>query len=106
MFYVGQKVVCVDASSGNGTLCWGEKSETLIEGNVYTIRRCFYTDYARKGVPELIVWLDEIARSALSRHLWGQDAGYAARRFRPLIEKKTDISVFTSLLKHKQLEEV
>ncbi len=90
-FYGGQKVVCVDASSMGQAGCW-RKGEALVEGMTYTIRRFFL----RKGEPT--VHLFEVERTDASKAEWGDDVGYAAERFRPLVERKTDISIFTKML--------
>lgn len=96
-FYTGQKVVCVDASLMGQHGIW-HKGEAPVEGQKYTILRCFM----RKG--RLTVHLYEIQRSILTRLEWGPDVGYAAERFRPLVERKTDISIFTKMLnKNKEL---
>jgi hypothetical protein len=104
MFYVGQKVVCVDAVEHThfappNVMVEGSL-DGLREGVVYTVRsvgrrhpRCPF------GV---LVWLTEIVRPIkgdLSK-LYGE-LGYDPRRFRPLIERKTDISIFTDMLKPK-----
>lgn len=96
MFHVGMKVVCVDAgpaerlgSIGN---CW-TGDEAPIEGKVYTVRRVF-NDI--EGA--LVVWLDEIKRSQRAIGLYGDQIGYSARRFRPVVERKTSISIFTEIL--------
>jgi len=87
-FRVGQKVVCIDDGDDPG-LPAGEQSdwtpdERPIMGHIYTVRRCFIA----RG--NLILHLDEIARSATAQETWGPDVGYGAFRFRPLAEKKTD----------------
>jgi len=99
MFRIGQKVVCVNADSsipGNIGFGWHPWYEALVEGQVYTVRR--YYMYCDRPA----VWLEEIERSEHSRNHWGPDVGYAACRFRPVIERKTDISVFTDMLKQTE----
>ncbi len=90
-FYVGQKVVCVDASSMGQGGSW-RKGEALVEGAIYKIRRCFL----RKG--KLDVHLFEVERTDDSKAEWGNDVGYAAERFRPLAPREADISIFTKML--------
>lgn len=94
-FHVGQKVVCVDADSpvpGEAPdSVWGT-GEAVVTGQTYTVRRF----YLRKGHPTL--WLDEVCRNPSSVVHWGVDVGYGAWRFRPVIERKTDISIFTAML--------
>jgi hypothetical protein len=91
---VGQKVVCVldgPAAFATGHE-WGA-SEAIFEGNIYTVAR-YFLDHS--GEP--LVWLEEVRRSPLSRMIFGDDAGYAARRFRPVVERETDISIFEKML--------
>jgi hypothetical protein len=76
MFYVGQRVECVRGHV------------LVIKGQHYTIERGSYLE--SWGGP--YVTLIGIANSFGHR-------GFYAYRFRPLVEKKTDISVFTALLK-------
>jgi hypothetical protein len=90
MFHVGQKVVCVDATPNPG---WSVG--TLQKGAVYTIRWIgFYAHPLHHGIH---VRLQEIIRPC------GDDSGkkdtpYRVGRFRPLDERKTDISIFTAML--------
>lgn len=93
---VGQKVVCVGAQEGGG---WaplyprcnrGEQHPS--EGSIYVIR--FIDQHL--GVSYL--HFDEFPKRS-----------YDAHYFRPIVEKKTDISVFTEMLNptpHKVVERV
>lgn len=85
MFRVGQKVVCVDARNVRKYSKWpireGSTLDGLSEGLVYTIRAIG----SFRGVP--CIWLDEIVRMP---DLYGE-AGYHPARFRPVVERKTDI---------------
>lgn len=98
MFYVGQKVVCIDdirhknylPKGCNGSwpsLSWPQKNY------VYTIK-----DINRiMGVKTLI--LSEISNGCYFSHgIFGPESGYAAARFRPVVERKTDISIFEAML--------
>ena len=82
-FYVGQKVICVDAINN----C--VEDFPLIHNAIYTVRGFYNNSY---GYPTLL--LEEIG----ARNSGCIDDGYKAIRFRPLIEKKTDISIFTEML--------
>lgn len=95
MFQVGQKVVCVDDACPAGRR-WNE-NPPLCRGLIYTIGRILIDDDG-----DLIVHLIELPRSKRSRLQWGNLVGFAARRFRPLIEHKTDISIFTRMLTPKR----
>jgi hypothetical protein len=93
MFHVGQKVVCVD-DSGNWTN--GFYYEIPVKGRIYTIRdidtRCVvFFGKAAIRVEEIILPIENT--------LVGEwEPGYSPDRFRPVIERKTDISVFTRIL--------
>ena len=94
-FHVGQKVVCVDASV-NGR---GDKP-ALVEGNIYTIAH-IVTVNDKVGF--------NLIEAQIPKPLRIFYPAYRATRFRPVIERKTDISVFTALLNpanHKHLEDV
>lgn len=87
MFRVGQKVVCIDA-----------KGHRLIKtGQVYTIRQVGLVAWTDGSAA---VRLEEICRGPRDRcdGSRGDDTPYYARRFRPVIERKTDISIFTRML--------
>jgi hypothetical protein len=75
MFRVGQKVACVDASG----------CRLLDKGAVYTI-----LEIAPSGLAEMI--------SVDCRPDYAGSTGYSAARFRPIVERKTDISIFTEML--------
>jgi len=77
-FYVGQKVVCVDAHP-----------DFLLKGVIYTISRVGLLTHGETGVN-----LAEVDTSACPH-----DVGFRATRFRPLVERKTDISIFTDMLR-------
>lgn len=91
-FYVGQKVVCVNDKPLAGFAPFGG-AEKLIVGAVYTIARILVDSHDIE-----IVHLEEVHRDQQSIEDWGPDCGYRAVRFRPIVEKKTDISIFTAML--------
>lgn len=96
-FRVGQKVVCVDDSIG----CW-VKHKTLEAGRVYTIRGFDVVDVV--GHPG--VFLEEVINENYPPCTrWSDiEISYRPERFRPVIERKTDISIFTEMLTPKQRE--
>jgi hypothetical protein len=96
-FVVGQKVVCVDADPGDGYIGWADDGP--VEGHVYTITSVHDHD------GDLVVWLAEIERHPMARRLWGEECGYAACRFRPVVTRKTDISIFTAILNGHRIPE-
>lgn len=95
MFRVRQKVVCVDARVTPGKQWFGDPP---VEGAVYTVVSC--SKSTLKGYAgEDIVTLLEIKNAAQA------DFGYLASRFRPAVERKTDISIFTAMLREASLKE-
>lgn len=100
-FYVGQKVVCLDAEphlrymppgfNGIGDL------DGLTEGAVYTVRRVGRRHPA-DPMPNSL-WLEELRRPLrVETCIMLGEAGFDPRRFRPVVERKTDISVFQAML--------
>ena len=83
MFRVGQKVVCVDDELEPGCIRWGGVAP--VKGQVYTVSGF---GKALRG-DELCLRLFELSTPA-----WC----YLAHRFRPIVERKTDISIFTAML--------
>lgn len=81
-FRVGQKVVCVDDAPSLGREWFGYEPK---EGAVYTIAGF---SHGRYGDYQVLVLVE-------LNHPWG----YRASRFRPVAERKTDISIFTAMLK-------
>ncbi|MES2030886.1 MAG: CAP-Gly domain protein [Pseudomonadota bacterium] len=78
-FRVGQKVACVDASGTNF-----QNIPELTKGEIYTIR------WIGDGLVKLV--------EPLLRNEHGSDEPLYARRFRPVVKRKTDISVLQALL--------
>lgn len=94
MFHIGQEVVCVDAK-GN---------ECLVEGAKYTITCVIPGMFVAKG-PERF---DNRTCAGLHLAEIGQEHGYVpfyASRFRPVIRRATDISIFTAMLNPKKVRE-
>jgi hypothetical protein len=86
MFHVGQKVVCVNGADSP----FGET--TPVVGDVYTIRSV--TQHSR-GPGYRLHEIVNVPRTYLPGHM---ECTFAHACFRPVIEKKTDISVFTQIL--------
>jgi hypothetical protein len=77
MFRVGQKVVCVD-DTGTFGIC--------VKGRIYTVTRVMF------GFTEQGVLLAEIAPPP-------EYPGFASRRFRPAVDRKTDIGFAHEILR-------
>lgn len=91
MFRVGQKVVCVDAGPTDAGL-----PSILTKDAVYTIAS-IKEFWGGLGVRLIEITLPDYA----PRHV----NAWKAERFRPVVERKTDISVFTQLLKPTKVAE-
>lgn len=94
-FRVGQKVVCVETWSPTAGQGYGDEVGP-IEGQIYTIRAigCFNSSYP--GM--LLCRLHEII-NPVRDYAEGRDEGaFGAFRFRPIVNRKTDISTFTRML--------
>lgn len=76
MFRVGQKVVCVDASG----------YEHLTEGHVYDVTRTNH----------LPTWINI---NCCAMHANRDGAGWERSRFRPIVERKTDIGFAHEILR-------
>ena len=87
-FRIGQKVVCVDVTSPairpDARVPWP------IVGDIYTVTNRTIDPWS--GVPAL--QLSELPKL----HEDGRPIWYQAKRFRPAVERKTDISVFQKIL--------
>lgn len=95
-FHVGQKVVCVDGKPYSELTKGGWCPHT---GGVYTIRSIFLWD------EKPFLRLDEYHDTGRPNGPWGE-GGWNALRFRPVVQRKTDISVFKDMLIPRQVEEV
>jgi hypothetical protein len=104
-FHVGQKVVCVDDERRpygsrvpryKGEACGAKFPK---KGSIYTIREVYISN---KGTPGVI--LGEIDNFEASIALgFNKEIGFDADRFRPVTTHKTDISIFTDMLKTKRV---
>ena len=99
MFYVGQKVVCVnDAPDIMSVLCGDTPNLAgLKSGAIYTVRAVRRHDHT--GNFGLLLF--EINRPILGGDD-GREQPFYVGRFRPAVERKTDISIFTRMLTPSQ----
>lgn len=87
-FFVGQKVVCVDADS---ILPGCERGNwPIITGRIYTIRRVGLFDHWVRG-NTLHLWLEGIIRPGKNRGKSCPDVPFFHTRFRPLESKAIEI---------------
>lgn len=100
MFYVGQKVECINTDGWNAEdyANWSYSRK----GDVCTIEG--FDSFEDCG---LTLILEEYRNHEAKdwNMVWGK-CSFRASRFRPLVEKKTDISIFTEMLTSKELEQV
>jgi hypothetical protein len=90
-FRVGQKVVCIRA---NGVDPLGIIA-SLVLGATYTIRG-IECEYRPDGAG---LWLEELRNPIWQWHgTRPSEASFCASRFRPVVERPTDISIFTRML--------
>lgn len=87
-FYVGQKVVCVEGGKAN------EPPPRAVTGAIYTISEVF-----RLG-PYTMLQFVEMRYGGE----FGWLPGFAAEYFRPITERKTDISIFKAMLNPSKQE--
>lgn len=95
MFRIGQKVQCIDAEANGqyipaGLFAKNRDLHRLTLNSVYTVRN------VRLCLGRSICRVEEIIRP--TDPFFGEEAYFACERFRPLTERKTDISAFRSLL--------
>ena len=95
-FRVGQKVVCID---GDFSSYWSVVKHLPEKGRVYTVRaltECTFGPF--KDVPCIL--LQEIRNPV---QLWSNgrvfECPFTAKRFRPVVERKTDISFAHEILR-------
>ena len=91
MFRVGQKVTMI-APHQFESMCEDEVQPVF--GDIYTVR-CVVNIIGR-----LALIFDEIKNPRDRYHNSGE-ACFNARRFRPIVERKTDISVFDEILRRE-----
>jgi hypothetical protein len=92
MFRVGQKVVCVDASDQRN------RKFPVTKGTIYTIQAIVEAlDFMGDG--GACAFLCGLGRDVCP--IMGKQTPFALRRFRPIVERKTDISIFTEMLRRE-----
>lgn len=89
MFQVGQKVECVDDQPHP---CSPYPITEITKGGIYIVSWCGSVEF---DVGVTFVWLPGVRLQGIHRmHDWA----WYALRFRPVVERKTDISVFQRML--------
>lgn len=98
MFRVGQKVVCVYAGPAD-PMRPGQASDYLKKGAIYTIREVCEFPYAPDRKSGVGIRLVGVYREDDSHNPEWSDYPFGSFRFRPIVERKTDISVFHEILR-------
>lgn len=86
-FYVGQKVVCINDEHPYKDYPF----DVAVKGEIYTVSSIYQSG------PDLMLCLYEIYQPDTDD--W--EAGEMACAFRPVVERKTDISIFKAMLTPK-----
>lgn len=121
-WYIGMKVICIDASVPAILQFLGFPLDgfPLVEGKVYTISGFYHTDDRRLPnrvmmAPGIDITLfEEPGFMVKGRGIDGvihdptvirnPEDGYSVRRFKPVERRKTDISIFNAMLTGRQHE--
>ncbi len=93
-FRVGQKVVCIKANFYNPQYKLPHNLPKV--GDIYTIRNMDIGTCGDDGVPQVALMFHELVYPVLK---CGFEFSFSASSFRPLVDRKTDISIFTRMLK-------
>jgi hypothetical protein len=102
MFHIGQRVVCIDdrfpGENGVFDPTFAERCPNLpVEGRTYTVRG-FVVPYAGySGTPGVL--LEEIINPPSPYYEGSFEPSFFPSHFRPVTERRTDISVFTDALR-------
>lgn len=103
-FKIGQKVFCINADAAR---CDGRRE--LVRGSTYTVRWVGHATHLIHGT-YLGVRLEEIYRSENGGR-WPQypdmtDTPFCVGRFRPVVKRETNISIFREMLTNCKRENV
>lgn len=94
-FRVGQKICCVD--DGGWKCSLRNVPNRPVRGRIYTIRSFYKEDS---------IYLEEILNPSDAKWKNGEigEGCFWTRRFRPIVSRKTDISIFTRMLNPSQVD--
>jgi hypothetical protein len=93
-FRVGQKVVCIDADFPHSM--YSEYVQFPKKNGVYEIRGIL--PFVDPADGRQFIYLAGITNRKLAYLQGAFESAFPSNRFRPIVERKTDISVFTKML--------
>jgi hypothetical protein len=100
MFHIGQRVVCIhDVSSPLAA----EFPNVPIKGSIYTVRGFVSPDVGYERTPGML--LEEVVNPPWEYKEGVFEPSFHPYHFRPLVQHKTDISVFTRMLDNVRTEQ-
>lgn len=104
-FRVGQKVVCVSLEENAQHAISRESAKRFGAiypqvGRVYTVRSIYETQSGLKGI--LLCELDNMRASQRAGR--ERECGFVVNWFRPVADRKTDISIFKAMLNPSKCE--
>jgi hypothetical protein len=108
MFYIGQRIVCVDdrflGENGVFDPTFAERCPNLpVKGRIYTVRGFVVPYVGYPGQPGIL--LEELVNPP-SLYVEGTfEPSFNFSHLRPLVERRTDISIFTRILDDVRSEE-
>lgn len=94
-WHVGMNVVCIDDGPA-GSLLKGLFPSGLERGRIYVIASIKEDTRIRVGTTDLST--EVVVDVGVPHPVGGDGYGFGGCRFRPVQERKTDISIFTALL--------
>ncbi len=102
-FHVGQKVVCVgdDLASVPEGYVLLTPLVLPVKGKIYTVRSIEIGLVRGEACLRLEEIEDQTAEVLAEGELWEIEIVFDASYFRPLVERKTDISVFKEMLNYQ-----
>ena len=106
-FHVGQKVVCVELEKlyPDGVEPLEEPCQPIV-GKVYTIREVLIGLVGQVPCVKLVEIPDQRINVLVHGELLHGDVVFDAVGFRPLVTRKTDISIFKAMLNPSRVEEL
>ena len=100
MFHVGQRVVCIDDI---GCAPGSEFPYIPIKGSIYTVRGFVSPHVGYERTPGML--LEEVVNAPWEYNEGVVEPSFHPYHFRPVVQRKTDISVFKRMLDNVRTED-